>query len=567
MDRETNNYWLRKRLGRRAFMYGAGATAAGAAGIAAVGCGNDDDDGDDPSPTEPSGNGNGDPTATPSGNGNGNGNGNGDHTPEGNLRVSLATLMDQSSDPHYQSGGLAQPINRHAFNSFFKVGDDGQRTFDMAESLEMQDDRMTMVLTMRPDVKFWDGSDLTVEDIVWSYERWIDRDPPQPEAVVTGGRIANVEATDDRTIRISLNEPTPFEGRESTFWFFSSQAHYEEIGEDQFRQEGMGTGPFRITNNQVGQFIEMEANPNHYDTSRIPYVQTLRMSVVPELTTRIAQMRSGETDIVDGIAGAQAVQLANEAGLTSYTASATALLMIRFFQTQEGEEPWTDQRLREAMHISIDQQAIVDGLLRQGQPSPNVQLWPATQGYDEELFPVREFDPDRARQLVQDAGLEGFSFTFNTYQTSSYPLVPEVSQAVAGYWEDIGLQPQIERQEAGAYFQGFTNRTLQDVGVISWPFDPNGPGLVLTALQTGSPYGSFDGNQVIDDLAEQIAAEADPEAQVELAQQAHLEVYENYLLATAPWSDSQWVTSENVVEWVRPDGNPYVTRLESARLG
>lgn len=564
-EAESRNYWLRKRLSRRRFVAGTGTAAVGAVGLSAVGCGNDDDDGNGGHGGEtPSGNGSPSPT-TGTDNGNGNGNGNGG-APSGALRVSLATLMDQSSDPRYQSGGLARPVNTSLFNGFFRRGDDAQREMDLAEGYEVSPDRMTMTFKMRPGLKFSDGSDVTIDDVVWSYSAWVDRSPPQPEAVILQGRVDSVEAVDDETCRVNLSEPTPFEGRESTWWNVSSQAYYDQVGEDEFRRSGIGTGPFKLVENVVGQYIAMEANPEHWDPEYRAKVQSVRLNVVPEQTTRISQIQAGETDIIDGVAGAQAQQLAQGAGINLVSAEATALLMFRFVEVQEGNAPWTDPRLREALVISIDQQSIVDGLLREGAPSPNVQLWPATLGYDEDLFPVRPFDPDRARELITEAGLEGFSFPINTYESSSYPLIPEVTQAIAGFWEAIGVSPTIVQGEAGGHFQSFVNREFDGVAVISWPFDPNAHTLVVNALRTGSPYGSFDGNEVIDDIADQILEEADTDRQIELAQQAHLEVYENFLMATAPWSDSLWVTTDKVTAWIRPAGEPYVTRLNSVEL-
>lgn len=561
LDTSERNYWLRKRLSRRHFVAGSGTAAAGAASLAMVGCG-DDDDGS-ASPTSP-GSSNGDTSPTPSpGNGNGNG---GARQPSGSLRASLATLMEQSADPRYQSGGLARPINTHTFDSFFRTGDDGQREMNLAETLEVPDDRMSMILKMRPGVKFWDGSEMTVEDVVWSHESFINRSPPQAEAAIVQGRIESVEATDESTVVLTLTEPTAFEGREMPFWFISSQAYYDEVGEDEFRHSGLGSGPFKIVNNAIGEFIELEANPEHWNKERIPYVQSLRLNVVPEQTTRISQIHAGETDIIDGVAGAQAEQLGQEQGIQVVTSEATAMLMIRFVETQEGIAPWTDARLREALVLAMDHQSIVDGLLRQGQPSPNVHLWPGTAGYDPELFPARPFDPERARQLIAEAGLEGFEFTMHSYESSSYPLIPQVMQAVAGFWQDVGVAPTISQGEAGSHFTNFTSRSFDGVAAISFPFYPDAAIAAVNVYQTGSPYGSFDNNEVIDGYVDEILEARDRDEQLAIAQEVHQYVYNEFLMATAPWSDSQWVTTDKVAEWIRPTGDPYMTRLESVQL-
>ncbi len=156
---------------------------------------------------------------------------------------------------------------------------------------------------------------MTTDDVVWSHDAYVDRQPPNPAAVTMATYVESVEATDESTILIHLNRPTAFQSREIGFWPISSRAYYESVGEDEFRRTGMGTGPFRITDNRIGELTEMEANSHYWEPDRAAKVAKLRLLLVPELTTRIAQLQTEEVDIIEGVADPRARQLEETDGL------------------------------------------------------------------------------------------------------------------------------------------------------------------------------------------------------------------------------------------------------------
>ncbi|GGC48443.1 ABC transporter substrate-binding protein [Chelatococcus reniformis] len=486
--------------------------------------------------------------------------------PSGKLRVAVASLMDQSIDPFFQSGGLARPINAHLYNSFFRDNDKGQRELDLAASYSVSADRKTVTFKMREDVVFWDGTPLTADDAAWSWKAFTTRTPPSADVPGLKKTIESVTATDKYTVEIKLFQPTPMECREFLAWFYiSSKTHYEKVGAEAFKTQPMGTGPFKVVRNEVGSLCEMEANELHYRKDRIPGVRSLRLQVVPEPTTRIAQLRAGEVDLIEGITGVQALQLGADPNVTIVKSPATALLKLNFVEVGHNVKPWDDIRFREALVISVNQDEIVQGLLRQGKPSPNAHVYPGALGYSEAMFPVRKYDPARAKALIKEAGLVGFEFDLLGYRSSSYPSIPEVIQAIAGYWSDLGLKPKITVMESGSYFTSFVNRKLHGVAAQGWPFynDLRRPAAFLI---TGANYGATDNFPEIDDRYRQLVNEPDQDRQVKLAQEMHKFCYDNFLLGTCPWSDSQWAVSKKVKAWVRPTGDPYTTRLESIQL-
>lgn len=487
--------------------------------------------------------------------------------PSGTLRAALTSLTDQSVDPFYQGGGLARPIGYALYNALFRFDDNGQRELDLAESFDVSADRKTVTFKIRQGVVFWDGTPMTAEDVAWSWEAFSTRNPPQSQVPGLRRVIESVVATDRSTVVMKLFNPTPMRTAEFTIWWnVSSKAHFEKVGAEAFRTQPMGTGPFKLVRNQVGAFIEMEANELHFRKDRIPSVKTVRLQVTPEVTTRIAQLRAGEVDIIDSVTGVQAMQLAAMPNVKLFRAPDTAIMKINFFDIQKGIAPWNDVRFREALVISVNQDEIIQGLLRQGRPSPNAHVFPTAAGYDAAMFPVRRHDPERARALVREAGLQGYEFDLFSYASGSYPSLPESAEVIAGYWTAIGLKPKITRLEASTYINRLVARQLNGAGIQSIAFEND---LRTTAgwLITGAQWGSTDNISDLDRMHKEIMAETDEKKQMEIAQKMHKYCYDNFLFGTGPWSSSQWAANRRVAEWTRPAGDPYTTRLESVRLG
>lgn len=486
--------------------------------------------------------------------------------PTGNLRIAVTSLIDQSVDPFYQSGGLARPASYALYNALFRLDDNGQRELDLAESFEISPDRKSATFKIRQDAKFWDGTPVTAEDVAWSWQAFISRNPPQSQVPGLKKIVDSVTATEKYVVVLKLIAPTPMQLLEFPFWWHvSSKAYFEKVGAEAFRTQPMGTGPFKLVTNRIGAYLEMEANELHYRKDRIPKVKNVRLNVVPEVTTRIAQLRAGEVDIIDGVTGVQAMQLASDPSVKIFRANETALMKINYFEVQKGVKPWDDVRLREALTISVNQGEIVQGLLRQGRPSPNAHVFPASKGYSESLFPARKFDPDRAKALIKEAGLEGMAFDLVAYPSGSYTGLPEIAQAVAGYWTAIGLKPKITLLEASTYIGRLVQRQLSGVGIQSVAFEGD---LRTTAswLITGAQWGSTDNVPELDNLYKVMMAETDEKKQIEIAQKMHRYCYDNFLFGSGPWSNSQWAANKKVAEWIRPAGDPYTTRLESVKL-
>ncbi len=561
------NYWERfqeQRIRRRIFLRSAGVTAVGGAAVALVGCGGGDSSssGTQAPSTAKSGatTAASATTATRA-------------KPAGNANVSVATLQEQSTSPFFQTGGLSTPIFLHAFEGFYRIGADGRPAPALATAFE-QADAQTITFKLRQGAKFWDGSPVTADDIKWSFDAYTSQNPPAAPSVVLKKAVDSVTAPDPATIVVKFTRPIPFQMEELGVtgvprgWPVASRAYYEKVGADTFKQTPMCTGPYQVTKNSVGQFVELQANENYYDPARIPHVKTIRLNIVPEQQTRLAQIKTGEADVIEGIVGPAADSLKNESSVKIVKTANTALLTVRFFDLWDANtnSVQKDPRFREALNIAVNQDQVAKSLLKMGNPSPGVLIFPNSSGFDAGTLKPRAQDVARAKSLISQAGATGSNFTLGAYTSSSYPLIPEIMQAYSGFWKEIGVNTKIETKESGTYFTEFQAKTPRGLGPISFPNFSSGALLLVGYYKTGAAYSTTDYIPDLQDVITKLSAEFDPNKQNELVKQGLKIVYDGFYMIPSPFVDSLWATGSKIKGWDRIAGVPYVNGLETLTL-
>jgi peptide/nickel transport system substrate-binding protein len=318
----------------------------------------------------------------------------------------------------------------------------------------------------------------------------------------------------------------------------------------------------------VGQFVEMEANEAHYMKNLIPHAKTMRLNLVPEQQTRLAQIKTGEADIIEGIIGPAAESLKSEPSIKIMDTKNTAQLTVRFQDLWDNpaKGPQTDPRFREALNLSIDQEAVAKSLLKLGSPSPNILLFPNSTGFDANIFKARKRDVARAKQLMKEAGAEGTKMRLGAYKSSSYPLIPEVMQAYSGFWKEIGLETQIEEKESGTYFTEFQKKTPRGLGAISFPNFSSGAILLVTYYKAGRQYSTMDNIPEIQAVIAELEKEFDPQKQNALITKGMKIAYDNFLYVPCPYVDSLWAVGKKVKDWQRIAGIPYTNSLNTVTL-
>jgi len=263
------------------------------------------------------------------------------------------------------------------------------------------------ICEVRQGVKFHDGSELTADAIIWNFRRIYDDKAPQYDAPAapivraTVSMIAAFEKADDKTVVLTTKYPFSFLPYLLTRLLIASPTQWEAVGKSwaEFAKKPSGTGPFKITRVVQGQYAEMTRNEAYWDPKRVPKLEKLVVYPMPEATTRVAALRSGQVDWIE-VPPADSIPSLKQAGLqiSVWPYPHTYPYALNCTDTS----PFKDVRVRQALNYAVDR----DGLCKMlnGTAKPAMGLYPST----DPLFgkPVNKYtyDPERAKALLKEAG-------------------------------------------------------------------------------------------------------------------------------------------------------------------
>jgi peptide/nickel transport system substrate-binding protein len=320
----------------------------------------------------------------------------------------------------------------------------------LAESWEMSSDAKTWTFHIRQGVPFHDAlgntyGNVTAADVKYSIEGVISPASIVGPASVMRALIANVTTPDPYTVVINLNSPDPlldtgYMSQANPVWIVS-KSYVEAKGNWTANAVPVGTGPYVLKEHSPGSSITLEAIQNHWRVT--PAYKYIKFLKVPEEPTRVAMLQAGECDLapinydsiptVNATAGLKIISVPNSWSPYMVFGGTVPARPARW----NPSNPWADVRVRKALNYAIDKQAIVDTIFHgQGRVAGAQSYVPAWMGISD-WYP---YNPTEAINLLAEAGYStGFNMTIKAYTTSPGAELPTVAQAVANYWEAVGI--------------------------------------------------------------------------------------------------------------------------------
>ncbi len=321
----------------------------------------------------------------------------------------------------------------------------------------------TWEFKLRKGVTFHNGTPLTAKDVKFSFDRAID---PQTKTFFLPfiSTIQEVKIIDDFTIHIITKGPDPLLLKRLSYSLYVFPADlFKEKGAEAFFQHPVGTGPFKFVSWTRNDRMVLEANEAYWDGP--PKVKRLIFRPVPEVATRLAELQTGNADIITSIPPFLVPQVKDSANASVQSIPGGRVMFLYINCLAEG--PLKDKRVRQALNYAIDRKAIIENILKGSGVQMAVNLTPLHFGYDPTMKPY-PYDPGKAKKLLAEAGhASGLKLVFNT-PSGRYVLDKEVSQAIAGMLNAVGIQTDMKVHEWGTYTQILTGRKLQDIGFIGW---------------------------------------------------------------------------------------------------
>jgi peptide/nickel transport system substrate-binding protein len=396
----------------------------------------------------------------------------------------------------------------------------------LAESVEQTDDT-TYVFTLREGATFWDGTPVTAEDVVYSVNRTLDPAVASPWAG-WAANFAGIEATDERTVTLSLRNPDPLAENYFALPAFTvvSKAFAEQAG-PALGTAGTGvmcTGPYEFSSWEQGQSIELVRNDDWWDAETEARVGSVTFTFTTDPAAQSASLRSGETD-GQWLIPTSAFEQLGESGNLLFGPSLSPFFMVPL----NLEGPMGQPEVRDALQSAVDYQGISESVYR-GIASPlRTLVPPAAYGYAEDTYqeaydalPEPAQDLDRVASIVAEtpAATEPMTLAYFAASDEETRAATAIADSANQAGMNIELRP-LTPPEFGAVFTSPEGRQGIDVFLVTGYLDFPEPLQYYQYFTTGTFY-NFAGysNPEYDDLVGQALTTVDDEERAELVLQA-----------------------------------------------
>lgn len=388
----------------------------------------------------------------------------------------------RTQDPQQISGLMEGTIASVLYDPLLDTDPQGNQVKVLATDWTMAPDGLSYTFTLRPGVKFHDGSTLDAQAVVFTFERLLSN-PTFQHASAFKDVLSKVTPVDAQTVRFDLAKPNP--GLITAFTEpILSPAAAQKYGGDFYKQIG-GSGPFKFNTWTPNQQWIGDANKDYWQKEFVKLDQIV-FRPIREDATRLAALQSGEVDVIDSLSGDQADQLGQDSNIGIVRAAATNELAITF---NVRKAPFNNKDARYAVAYAIDRQNITSNIVKLGKVV-GASIPPGTVGYAEKLFTAPlPYDMDKAKAQFAKAGLESGAKVSFKLNPAWFARMKESSEYIANQLQQLGFAVDLQFLEPGAYTEarksGDFDLCIQEIGRAFNP-DTN-----LTIIYGDSAFGNF----------------------------------------------------------------------------
>jgi len=456
-----------------------------------------------------------------------------------------------SFDPNIESNQSAGRIAEEVLEGLTTyVWDDQEQTYVIAPELATEwelTDANTWRFILRDDAAFSDGTPMTAADVVASFDFIVGAEKGTYKSLFDA---YSVTAVDDHTVDVSSEVPdeAAVPGLFSLFRVYSADQLATE-GAAALGSEPLGTGPYMIESNDQGVSTTLVYNPEWWGEE--PSLKTLNFRYITEASTRVSELNAGSADVIDTVPPVLESQIEANTNLELLVEPFAGRRMI-LFNTNGG--PTADEALRKAVNYAVDRDEIVAATGGRGYPLYGT--WTEGEaGYDEDYVSY-EYDPEKATEILDDAGLAGTSFTL-THQEgeeTDETIALIVQEAMAA----VGVTVNIESGPSSTVLTEFTSGQRAGAYVSNFAAIYPGEELLLSLhLTDNGSYSAAYGSPEVTALATELRSTIDPDERLAIIDDIQTQAIETEAL-WAPMLGYPLVYGVAAgLEWTPRQGNKY----------
>lgn len=427
-------------------------------------------------------------------------------------------------DPNQAVGVAEITITQQIYQGLVKASEDCKSIVPcLATDWTISEDALVYTFNLRPGIKFSDGTPVKGEDWEWSLIRARD-------AETSGYRFAaepiKEVVADDKTVTITLKEPSAsFLGNLCMFNLtLGSKAHWDELGEQAYAQQPLGTGPYMLKEWKKEESITLEKNP-HYYVEGAPFTNELVYKVVGDDNTRSLQLQSGDIDIMMDVPFAMVSQLQTSKDVSTITFPST---QIRYLILNSTIAPLDNEKVRQAIGMAINKEELA-GIVTSGFGKPAESLLSETQvqWFNNDLK-TNEYNIENAKALLTEAGYpDGIDFTLSIRAGSQ--VYEQIAVLLKSELAEAGINVEIELLERASLSEKYQSLTHQAT-VLQWVDDfPDPSGIMGWTIDYDQCNAWYTGlNDVdLDEFNAAANVELDLEKRVQMYNEIQQRIYDN----------------------------------------
>lgn len=395
-------------------------------------------------------------------------------SPGGILRVSVNARAD-SINPMKPKSSAGHMVVELLYGGLTRIAADLTAQPDLAESWTSNEDASSFTFTLR-EARFHSGAPVTANDVVATIRAILDEANASPGRTQIGP-ITAVEAADERTVVFTLD------GSYADLPVALGSVYAKIIAADALADMAAldttpaGSGPFTLTEFDPGRVISVRRNADYYDPER-PYLDGVDQYLYPDATGEAAALINGETDLLLEASPTSFARLSNTPGIVGERVATGNFLNLVL---RVDEAPFDDLRVRQALALSLDRQALVDVVLEgYGRPADDSIISPEANLYTAPK--PAEYDPERAKALLAEAGYpDGVDVVL--YAAAVPPLRTTLAVAVKEFAAQAGFNIEVRTVPMDEYLANVFRKASFYVG--SWNMGPTQDYWYNTLLTSG----------------------------------------------------------------------------------
>ena len=342
-----------------------------------------------------------------------------------------------SLDPHVDTDAGTRDVVFNLYEGLVKPTSDGGFIPAVASDYIISDDAKTYTFTLRDGITFHDGTPVTIEDVKYSIDRYAEI---QGESSAFSSLVDSVEVQDDKTLVVNLKESY------SEFLPMMTIAIIPQSNEDPAGNP-IGTGPFKYVSYTPGQNLELEKYDGYWQEG-VPSLDSVEFKFIADVDTAFVELQAGTIDILKYLTSAQAETLGDD-----YNIVQGSMNLVHAMYLNSAYEPLSKTEVRQALCYAVDRDAINNFIFGGKSHIIGSHMIPAmSKYYEPEAETVYSYDPEKAKELLADAGYaDGFDLEITV--PSSYSQHVDSTQIIADELSQVGINVTLNQVEWSTWLQ------------------------------------------------------------------------------------------------------------------